>query len=590
MSLLSTPLRDDVLGPGWREVRSALLVVSAFLAGVTPAVGQEQRAERDSATLLACAGQRITTVEFLRQPPPLAGARVPAVIRPVMRALLQHRQTRPQAIEPFMLLGEGDACAIDRLAESERLLRVQPYLADATIRATSDGAGGTQLQVETVDEIPVIVGGGIRDGSISKVTFGNGNVLGYGALALATWREGFAYRDGFGVSLAHYHLVGRATAEVTLMRGTFEEEYGASLSRPWLTDVQHTAWHVGAERREGYVRYLRPDEPALSLPLDRDYLDAGALLRLGGSALRLMGGVVASYEQVDPGSRGVVIADTGFAADPDTVLVDRFGSWKDARVGAVLGGRWLAYREMIGLDSLTGRQDVATGVQMALTAGHGLSSGRRDPFGALDFYAALGSGSTLLAVHAIAEARFVSSRDWDDVVASGHIVWSQKPSVRRMRVVRAEFSGEWDATMPLQLTISDRLGGIRGYRGADEAGARRALLRVEERLAMGGIGRLAGFGLAGFADVGKLWAGDAPFGESTGLRPSVGAGVMVAVPRRSQRLYRLDVAVPLIRDAPTKSWSVRLSAMAPYQAFWREPGDVRRMRAGLPAADLLAWR
>jgi hypothetical protein len=436
----------------------------------------------------------------------------------------------------------------------------------------------------------VIVGGGIRDGSISKATFGNGNVLGYGALASVTWRQGFAYRDGIGITLAHYHLVGRSTAQVTLMRGTFEETYGARLSRAWLTDAQHTAWHIGAERREGYARYLRPDEPALSLSVEREYVDGGALLRLGGSARRIMGGVVASYERVDPGARGIVIADTGFAADPDTTLIDRFAAWRDARVGAVLGGRWLAYREMVGLDSLTGRQDVATGVQMSFTVGHGFSSGRRDPFGALDVYAGLGIGSTLIALHGIAEARFAGDGDWEDVVASGHAVWYGKPSPRRTRVVRAEFSGEWDASLPLQLTISDRSGGLRGYRGSVEAGARRALLRVEERFSVGGVGRLAGFGVAGFADVGKLWAGDAPFGVSTGLRPSLGVGLLLAVPRRSQRLYRLDVAVPLRREGPTRSWSLRLSAAAPFEVFWREPADVRRMRAGTPAANLLVWR
>lgn len=553
-------------------------------------LAQRIRVELDSATILSCVGQRVTAIEYAPQPPPLAGERVPGFIRPVMRVLLQHRQTRPQAIEPFLLVGEGDECTVERLGESERLLRAQPYLGDATIRATPEAAGGVRLEVETVDEIPVIIGGGIRDGNISKVKFGNGNVLGYGALASVSWRQGFAYRDEFGLSLAHYHLVGRSAAEVTLVRGTFDEQYGASLSRAWLTDAQHTAWHVGGERREGYVRYLRRDDAPLSLPFDRDYMDAGVMLRLGGSARRMMGGLVASYERVGPGNRGVVIADTGFAADPDTVLLDRFSSWRDTRLGAALGGRWLAYREMVGLDSLTGRQDVAMGVQMALTLGHGLTSGRRDPFGALDLYLAGGTRRSLLAVHAIAEGRFPTASDWEDVVAGGHIVWYGKPSPRRMRMVRAEFSGEWDATMPLQLTISDRAGGLRGYRDAAEAGARRAIVRVEERLSVGGAGRLAGFGVAGFADVGKLWAGDAPFGTNTGLRPSLGAGVMLSVPRRSQRLYRLDIAVPLVRKGPTRSWSLRLTTSMPYEAFWREPGDVRRMRAGQPAADLLAWR
>ena len=44
------------------------------------------------------------------------------------------------------------------------------------------------------------------------------------------------------------------------------------------------------------------------------------------------------------------------------------------------------------------------------------------------------------------------------------------------------------------------------------------------------FGGLAGFGIAGFADVGKLWAGDVPFGRTTNIRPSVGLSLLAAVP------------------------------------------------------------
>jgi hypothetical protein len=50
------------------------------------------------------------------------------------------------------------------------------------------------------------------------------------------------------------------------------------------------------------------------------------------------------------------------------------------------------------------------------------------------------------------------------------------------------------------------------------------------------------------------------------------------------------VAVPLVRNDPTRSWSVRVATSLPYEAFWREPSDLRRMRAGRAASDLLVWR
>jgi hypothetical protein len=79
-----------------------------------------------------------------------------------------------------------------------------------------------------------------------------------------------------------------------------------------------------------------------------------------------------------------------------------------------------------------------------------------------------------------------------------------------------------------------------------------------------------------------------PYGQSTGLRTSVGAGLLAAVPRQSRRLIRLDVAVPLVHD-PHGGYEVRLTTSRPIRGLWREPGDVARVRAILPPAGIFAW-
>ena len=573
--------------PSALGVVGLVMVTLCSAAGGAPA--QEPLAARDTVGV-ACAGEQVLGVEFATDPPPMIGDRVPGWIRSPLRWVLQHRQTSRDAVEPFMLVHEGDACSAERIAESQRMLRAQPYLADATIVTTPDSGGGVRLLVETTDEIPLIVGGSWHDDRIASVTYGNGNIGGRGMSGQVTWDEGFAYRDGFGTQFTHYHLVGRSTARLAAVRGSLDEYYRAALTRAYLTDAQHTAWHVGAQRQESYISYLRDDARAISLALDRDLIDAGALFRVGPSRRRLLAGLVASHERVDPASRGIVLADTGFAADPDTVLENRYARWQDTRIGAVLTARWIDYQTLVGLDSSAGRQDVATGAQFAVTAGHGVAGDRRHPYGALDFYAATSIGRSLFAMHAITEGRRQGRGGWTDVVAGGHIAWYRKPTPRRTRSVRAEFSGAWNMSLPMQLALSDRRGGVRGYRGADEAGERRMVLRLEERLSLGGMGGVAGIGIAGFGDLGKLWAGDVPFGTNTGIRPSVGVAALASVPRRSQRVFRLEMAVPLVRDAPTRSWSLRVSSSMLYESFWREPNDLRRMRAGRPASELLVWR
>jgi hypothetical protein len=562
--------------------------VVSFVVGT--ALAQQPPVARDTSGAGLCAGERVVGVDFVSKPPPMIGDRVPGALRSVLRAIIQHTPSTRHAVEPFMLLAPGDECSVERIAESVRMLRAQPYLADASIVVMRDPGGGVRLLVETTDEIPLILGGAWRDGNVSSVTYGNGNIAGRGISAEARWDQGFAYRDGFGAELAHYHLVGRSMGRFAAVRGSLHEYYRAALTRAYLTNVQHTAWHVGAQRQEGFVDYLREDDDALSLALDRDLIDAGLLVRVGPSRRRLLMGLVASHEHVDPASRGIVIADTGFAADPDTVLVGRYASWTDTRVGAVVSGRWVDFEPLVGLDSAAGRQDVATGMQFALTVGHGLASDRRDPFTAFDLYAATIVGRSLFAFHAITEGRRPSPGGWADVVAGGQFAWYRKPTPRRTRMVRAELSGAWNMTLPLQLALSDRRGGVRGYRGSDEAGARRAVLRFEERLSLGGVGGIAGLGIAGFGDLGKLWAGEVPFGTTTAVRPGLGLGILASVPRGSQRVFRLDLAVPLVRDGPTRSWSLRLSSSMPYEAFWREPNDLRRMRAGRPVSELLVWQ
>jgi hypothetical protein len=77
--------------------------------------------------------------------------------------------------------------------------------------------------------------------------------------------------------------------------------------------------------------------------------------------------------------------------------------------------------------------------------------------------------------------------------------------------------------------------------------------------------------------VGKLWAGDAPYGVTTDYMPSVGVAVLAAVPRRSRRIWRLDIAFPLKREGGAQ-WGMRLTNEDRTRSFWNEPNDVRRNR------------
>jgi hypothetical protein len=64
-----------------------------------------------------------------------------------------HTTTQPNVIHRFLLLAEGDACDELRRAESERILRAQPFIAEATVRVVANANGGVDLDVVTTDEV-----------------------------------------------------------------------------------------------------------------------------------------------------------------------------------------------------------------------------------------------------------------------------------------------------------------------------------------------------------------------------------------------------------------------------------------------------
>ncbi|HEX5633440.1 MAG TPA: hypothetical protein VFX50_09435, partial [Gemmatimonadales bacterium] len=150
------------------------------------------------------------------------------------------------------------------------------------------------------------------------------------------------------------------------------------------------------------------------------------------------------------------------------------------------------------------------------------------------------------------------------------------------------WAGAWGGRIPYQLAIGDRRGGLRGYDDVMVGGARRAVLRVEERWRVGGFRGTADAGVGIFADAGRVWAGDVPLGLDTGIRPAAGLSFMAAVPPRSQRMWRVDVAFPLdSRDGAR--WGIRVANENRTRIFWQAPPDIRRVRERAVPQSIFSW-
>jgi len=539
---------------------------------------------------VSCDGKLISEILVIRQPPTILSKVKPAWIRPAVAIAVQHRNTKAAAITPFLQIEQGKECSDFRLAESSRVLRAQPYLADATVEAFADDSGGVIVQVSTVDEVPLVFDLGVSHGSLSRLTYGNSNIMGDGMYAAATWRQGYAYRDGFGVRFTNYHAFhGPNAASITLERFPLSSNYSATLSHPFYTQFQRMGWFGGVRRTTGYVSFLRPEQLTASLGIGRTQWDMGGVFRVGGGRGHFFAGPLISQQRITVDGQARIITDTGFVASPDSLLDGRYPVQDETRLAAVVGMRFLRYQTVTGFDALMGSQDIGRGVQLSALIGRGAGAGDHGEVVSADLYAGTGSETSFLALRTQWETqRRPDQGYWGDVVGSGRLAWYYKPSDTGTWISSLELSGGWRERSPFQLTLGDRQGGVRGYRGSAIPGARRLVLRVERRWVLGGITRFDNIGVAAFGDAGKMWAGNVPYGVTSDVKASVGLSLLAAVPKRSRRLMRVDFAMPLVRT-PHAGFQMRAGITTPILGLWREPRDVARARSLALSSDVFTW-
>jgi hypothetical protein len=553
-------------------------------------------AARDSArTAASCEGQTITQIDVRPQPPDLG--KIVAQSR-FLSHLLEtlHATTQPDVIRRYLVVEVGQPCTELRRAESERILRAQPFIAEARISVFPDPNGGVRLDVFTVDETSIIGSVGVSGGIVrpAAAMLGNQNIAGRAIYADVVWRDGGVYRDEFGAHFQHNQVFGRPyQLSLAATRYAIGDEWGAEMAHPFLTDLQRVAWRVSSGETNSYVTFLRDDGPTPSVLYARRYADVGGIIRIGAPGQLSLFGVSLSREDEGSGRVPFVITDSGsvVVTNPDSLLLG-YRPHQSARVNALWGVRNVHYVPVTGFDALTAKQDMRVGMQFGTLFGRSLSilgSEDDDIFVSADVYAGYGTPKTFFALEARGSGREDGNTNrWDGILAGGVASWYLKPSTAHTVVARAEYSGGWRSRLPFQLTLRDARGGVRGYHGSRLGGAQRFVGRLEERWF---IGRPRGFGdlgLAFFGDAGRLWAGDVPFGVTTPMKYGVGLGLLAAVPPRSQRVYRVDVAFPLSPDKYAR-WEVRFSTTGVRSRAITEPGDLTRSRERTVPTSIFSW-
>ncbi|GAC1515047.1 MAG: hypothetical protein NVS1B4_04300 [Gemmatimonadaceae bacterium] len=492
---------------------------------------------------------------------------------------------------------EGDRCSELRRAESERILRAQPYLADARIIAFDDGHGGVILEIYTVDEISLRLDAGVRSQApnINRFGLGSRNLAGEAIEAQFQWRAGDGFRDRYAARVVDYQLLHRAyTLSAEGERAELGGRWAAAVSHPFFTDLQRVAWRMATGSDHGYFGFARPLVDSSAVGLSRRYIDVGGIIRIGEPGRLSLFGASVTRTQFDPDQAGILIGSGRVYPDTTQLLMGRYSSHQSTRLNALWGVRNIVFLPVEGFDALAGAQDVRTGFQLGTIFGRSnaiLGSRDNDIFLLGEIYAGMGSQTSFVALQVQGEGRQnYRSNGWEDVVASGRVATYIRSAHRNTFSLASEFGGGWQQRGPFQLGLGDDRGGVRGFSDSRAAGAQRAVARAEDRFYIGRFRALADVGLGIFVDAGKVWAGDVAFGATTPVRVGAGISVLAAVPPRSRTMWRIDLAIPMTSGDPqVRGLTIRISSTDATRVFWREPDDVAGGRERAAPTSIFNW-
>jgi hypothetical protein len=543
-------------------------------------------ASRLSAQTVRCNGEIISDISIVTHAPyEELGTRWWEA--PLRLATHLHVTTNPSVIRRFLIVKAGQPCIERERSESERILRAQPFLADATIAVLPDTEGRVALLVQTRDELTPVLGGAASGARLRALKIGEGNFLGSGTYIAGEWRDGKT-RDTYAVRGVDHQFLGRhyVFAASYARRDHGMGDWTVDLSHPFFTDQQRFAWRASAGELRELFEFRRVADERVPLEFDRQFIDVGAIVRIGLPGRLSLFGV--SFSQEEDAS---FLPPTPVAGVPYDSLLLRHAPRRNARVNALWGLRNLRFQRVERFEGLTAAQDIRLGFQLGTLIGRSLSvfsTTDDDYLVAADLYAGVGGETGIVTVSARGEGRQnYDTNEWDGILGSARVAMIRRLSARHTATVSLDWSGGWRQRIPLQLALGRAPGGVRGYRRSEEAGARRAVARLEHRWYIGQLKRQSDVGIALFGDAGRVWKGDAPYGVDTPLRYAVGVSVLAAVPPRSKRTWRLDLAAPLGGNA-NANWEVRLTSSVAGRD-WREPADASRSRERSVPASVFNW-
>lgn len=541
-----------------------ILIAAAAVTGVlhgAPAAGQQ------TGIAGACPSRRISRV-IVETGDVFAGEGAdPTLIRWAgALANVFHVRTKSSFVREELLFREGDCLDSLRVEESQRLLGRYPFLRRARITVEDDGDKNAVVRVVTRDEwstrldVGLVYDGGPK---LEDIRATETNFLGHGVRAQIKRTERRERRDEF-YSVNMPRFFGRADASAYFGQSRAGNVYGQSIAYPFVGDQGRVSASEGYSRSRDFVTYVGGVGQPYShvqIPTERDFGELTFARRIGPPGQSTTIGVSLSHERWDVTGQPTFVTNSDFGAGtpaPATLpalIALQVADGAQTLASVHVGTTRFRYVEMEGLDAVRDVLTVDLGYNAGFSLAQGLAVGAprgvspiTDTYGRV--HGSFGRQIASSFVHgSLTSQAGYSSSGWRDVLADAELVGYGRGGWLPNQTIFLRFSaaGGWNMRSPHQLTLGGR-DGVRSLRDDEVPGAHRLVVFLEDRVRLDWPSwSILDLGATFFADAGRTWAGDAPFGQNSPWRASAGAGLRFGVPRGTHGVIRPDIVWPLGR-------------------------------------------
>jgi outer membrane protein assembly factor BamA len=461
-----------------------------------------------------------------------------------------HVPTNKSVIRRSLLFKNGDTLSVQKIEESERLLRANRYIYDVDIHPTAYHDGLVDIEVVTRDTWTLQPGFQYsRSGGTNStgLTLSDANFLGTGT-AVGYSKTSDVDRRGNAFSLSQKHVFGGWTAlDLSVANYSDGNRKSVSFGQPFY--ALDTRWAAGASALHD-ERIDSIYSAGNIVGQYRHHVDDGEVF--AGWSNGLVDGwtrrysVGLSYQADSYPSDPALTAPPGVPADQ--TLVSPFLRYEVTED---------EYEMVRNRDKIQRPEFFALGFNSRVQVGRALSSlgSTRDLW---TYSAAASDGKHVQRGNDLLGSASFSGQYGDGTGERELLSGSVRYFVPHFK--RAVFYASASADIVRNPQINDLLllggdNGLRGYPLRYQSGEQRALLTIEERLYTDWyIFRLFRVGGAVFYDVGRAWGGPFQNEINPNWLSDVGFGLRILSDRASfGNVLHIDIAFPLNPDPSIKS-------------------------------------